>query len=159
MPEAAKLASRERFRAVMLTSLTTIAGLIPLLSERSLQAQVLIPLATSIVFGLLASTVLVLVAVPALFSIWMTGGGRRWLSNLDIQLKLWAGVISKYVRVHSFVVRSCIFHLCFSSKKFHNHEAQTTHVSCWIQCLSTPYRQRGARLYMPYMSYYLPSCQ
>jgi multidrug efflux pump subunit AcrB len=67
--EAAKLASRERFRAVLLTSLTTIAGLIPLLSERSLQAQVLIPLATSIVFGLLASTVLVLLVVPALFSI------------------------------------------------------------------------------------------
>lgn len=69
VPEAAKLASRERFRAVLLTSLTTIAGLLPLLTERSLQAQVLIPLATSIVFGLLASTVLVLLVVPALMSI------------------------------------------------------------------------------------------
>jgi len=67
--EAARQASRDRFRAVLLTSLTTIAGLIPLLSERSLQAQVLIPLATSIVFGLLATTVLVLLVVPALFSI------------------------------------------------------------------------------------------
>ena len=69
VPEAAKLASRERFRAVLLTSLTTVAGLLPLLFERSLQAQVLIPLVTSIVFGLLASTVLVLLVVPALFSI------------------------------------------------------------------------------------------
>ena len=69
VPEAAKLASRERFRAVLLTSLTTIAGLLPLLAERSLQAQVLIPLVTSIVYGLLASTVLVLLVVPALFSI------------------------------------------------------------------------------------------
>ncbi len=66
---AAKLASRERFRAVLLTSLTTIAGLLPLLSEKSLQAQVLIPLATSIVFGLLATTFLVLLVVPAVFSI------------------------------------------------------------------------------------------
>jgi multidrug efflux pump subunit AcrB len=67
--EAARKASRERFRAVLLTSVTTIAGLLPLLSERSLQAQVLIPLATSIVFGLLASTLLVLFVVPALFSV------------------------------------------------------------------------------------------
>ena len=66
---AARQASRERFRAVLLTSVTTIAGLLPLLSERSLQAQVLIPLVTSIVFGLLASTLLVLFVVPALFSV------------------------------------------------------------------------------------------
>ncbi|MES9905430.1 MAG: efflux RND transporter permease subunit [Sedimenticola sp.] len=67
--EAAKLASRERFRAVLLTSITTIAGLTPLLMEKSMQAQVLIPLATSIVFGLLTTTVLVLLVVPAMFSI------------------------------------------------------------------------------------------
>jgi multidrug efflux pump subunit AcrB len=67
--EAARRASRERFRAVLLTSLTTIAGLLPLLSERSPQAQVLIPLAVSIVFGLMASTVLVLIVVPALYVI------------------------------------------------------------------------------------------
>ncbi len=66
---AASQASRERFRAVLLTSVTTIAGLLPLLAERSLQAQVLIPLAASIVFGLLASTLLVLFVVPALFSV------------------------------------------------------------------------------------------
>jgi multidrug efflux pump subunit AcrB len=66
---AAALASQDRLRAVLLTSLTTIAGLMPLLSERSLQAQVLIPLATSVVFGLLASTFLVLIAVPVLFTI------------------------------------------------------------------------------------------
>jgi multidrug efflux pump subunit AcrB len=77
---AARRASRERFRAVLLTSLTTIAGLLPLLAERSLQAQVLIPLATSIVFGLLASTALVLFVVPALFSIFadlgLTSAGK-----------------------------------------------------------------------------------
>jgi len=67
--EAARYASRERFRAVLLTSITTVAGLLPLLAEKSLQAQILIPLATSIVFGLLASTLLILFVVPALFSI------------------------------------------------------------------------------------------
>ena len=67
--DAAKQASRDRFRAVLLTSLTTIAGLLPLLAERSLQAQVLIPLVTSIVFGLLATTLLVLLVVPSLYSI------------------------------------------------------------------------------------------
>ena len=67
--EAGKLASRARFRAVLLTSVTTIAGLMPLLSERSMQAQILIPLACSIVFGLLMSTILVLLVVPCLYTI------------------------------------------------------------------------------------------
>jgi len=69
VPEAAKMASRERFRAILLTSLTTIAGLTPLLLEKSLQAQILTPLATSIVFGLLVSTLLVLLVVPAIFCV------------------------------------------------------------------------------------------
>jgi multidrug efflux pump subunit AcrB len=66
---SAAQASRQRFRAIAITSLTTIAGLMPLLAERSLQAQVLIPLAVSIVFGLLASTVLVLLVIPSLYVI------------------------------------------------------------------------------------------
>lgn len=67
--EAAARASGDRFRAILLTSLTTIAGLLPLLSEGSLQAQILKPLAVSIVFGLMASTVLILIIVPALYGI------------------------------------------------------------------------------------------
>ena len=67
--ESARLASRQRFRAIVLTSLTTIAGLLPLLAERSLQAQTLIPLATSIAFGLMASTVLVLLVIPSFYLI------------------------------------------------------------------------------------------
>jgi len=66
---ACGMASRMRFRAILLTSLTTIAGLLPLLAERSLQAQVLIPLAISVAFGLLASTVLVLLVIPCLYAI------------------------------------------------------------------------------------------
>ncbi|MFT5697820.1 MAG: HAE1 family hydrophobic/amphiphilic exporter-1 [Desulforhopalus sp.] len=67
--EAAKKASRERFRAVLLTSMTTVMGLLPLMAERSMQAQIMIPLACSIVFGLLVSTILVLLVIPALYSI------------------------------------------------------------------------------------------
>lgn len=66
---AAKIASRQRFRAILLTSLTTIMGLLPLLTEQSLQAQILIPLAASLVFGLMASTVLVLLVIPAFYTI------------------------------------------------------------------------------------------
>ncbi|MCF8039469.1 MAG: efflux RND transporter permease subunit, partial [Desulfohalobiaceae bacterium] len=67
--EAAARASRERFRAVLMTSTTTIAGLLPLLFEKSLQAQILIPLVISTAFGLLASTVLVLLAIPCMYLI------------------------------------------------------------------------------------------
>jgi multidrug efflux pump subunit AcrB len=62
-------ASRERFRAVFLTSLTTAAGLLPLLLETSLQAQVVKPLVISIVFGIFASTLLVLFIVPCAYAI------------------------------------------------------------------------------------------
>lgn len=65
-----------RLRAVLLTSLTTIGGLTPLLFERSLQAQFLIPMATSIAFGLGVSAVLVLFFVPALLSL-VEGAKRR----------------------------------------------------------------------------------
>jgi multidrug efflux pump subunit AcrB len=67
--DAAAKASHDRFRAVILTSLTTIAGMTPLLFETSLQAQVLIPLTTSIVFGIASSTILVLFVVPCLYAI------------------------------------------------------------------------------------------
>ena len=80
--QSARKASRERFRAVLLTSLTTIAGLLPLLAEKSLQAQILIPLAVSIVFGLLASTLLVLLVVPALYTIL---GDFGWVTREEME--------------------------------------------------------------------------
>ena len=61
--------SQERLRAVLLTSFTTIGGLTPLLFEKSLQAQFLKPMAITIVFGLLSSTVLVLILIPSLIFI------------------------------------------------------------------------------------------
>ncbi len=65
LQEAAVGASCDRLRAVLLTSLTTIGGLTPLLFEKSLQAQFLIPMAVTIVFGLATATLLVLFLVPA----------------------------------------------------------------------------------------------
>ena len=62
-------AACQRLRAVLLTSLTTIGGLAPLLFETSMQAQFLIPMAVTISFGLMFSTVLVLLVVPAILSV------------------------------------------------------------------------------------------
>ncbi len=59
----------DRLRAVLLTSLTTIGGLLPLMFETSLQARFLIPMAITIVFGLALATLLVLVLIPALVGI------------------------------------------------------------------------------------------
>ncbi|MCA9063807.1 MAG: efflux RND transporter permease subunit [Planctomycetaceae bacterium] len=67
LEEALVEAGTRRFRPVMLTSLTTIAGLLPILTEESFQAQLVIPMATSVCFGLMLSTVLVLVLVPTLY--------------------------------------------------------------------------------------------
>lgn len=69
MVTAAGQASRDRFRAIFITSSTTIAGLLPLLMESSTQAMAVIPLVISVVFGLLISTVIILVALPALYTI------------------------------------------------------------------------------------------
>ncbi len=61
--------ARDRLRAVLLTSLTTIGGLLPLMFETSLQARFIIPMAVTIVFGLAVGTLLVLIVVPALLAI------------------------------------------------------------------------------------------
>ena len=58
---------RDRFRPVLLTSITTVAGLLPLLLETSFQAQVLIPMATSLCFGLILGTVLILYLIPTFY--------------------------------------------------------------------------------------------
>ena len=67
--DAATGASRDRLRAVLLTSLSTIGGLTPLMFETSRQAQFLLPMVITIVFGLAYATLLVLFMVPALLGI------------------------------------------------------------------------------------------
>lgn len=69
LKQAASLASKERLRAIILTTSTTIAGMLPLLFETSLQAQVLIPLVISIAFGLLVSTVMILIVLPCTYTV------------------------------------------------------------------------------------------
>lgn len=61
-----------RFRPVLLTSVTTIGGLLPLLFEKSFQAQFLLPMATALAFGLATTTVLVLILVPVMYSFFGT---------------------------------------------------------------------------------------
>ena len=61
--------ARDRLRAVILTSVTTIFGLLPLLFETSLQAQFLKPMAVTVVFGMIGVTPIVLILVPSLLAI------------------------------------------------------------------------------------------
>ncbi len=82
MREAVQFAARDRFRAVILTSITTILGLLPLLLETSTQAQFLIPLVASLAFGLLTATIFSLFLIPACFVIfdelgWLRGRPDR----------------------------------------------------------------------------------
>lgn len=67
--DAISQAGLRRFRPIMLTTLTTFGGLMPLIFETSLQAQYIIPMAISLGFGILFSTVIILVLVPCLYLI------------------------------------------------------------------------------------------
>ncbi len=67
-PEQAVMESgRARFRAIVLTSLTTAIGLMPIMLEQSTQAQFVIPMAISLSFGILFATVITLILVPVLY--------------------------------------------------------------------------------------------
>ena len=59
----------QRFRAIVLTSLTTAAGLMPIMTETSTQAQFVIPMAISIAFGIVFATVITLFLIPCLYVI------------------------------------------------------------------------------------------
>jgi multidrug efflux pump subunit AcrB len=62
--KAVREAGAARFRPILLTSLTTFAGLMPLMMERSMQARFLIPMAVSLAFGVLFATFITLILVP-----------------------------------------------------------------------------------------------
>ena len=66
--EALFAAGKSRFRAIFLTSITTVAGMAPLIFETSRQAKFLIPMAISIAYGIIMSTVLTLVMLPLMLS-------------------------------------------------------------------------------------------
>ncbi len=64
LKEAAVEAGCKRFRAILLTSLTTFVGLVPIIMETSLQAKIVIPMAVSLAFGVLFATVITLILIP-----------------------------------------------------------------------------------------------
>ena len=74
---AAGQSSRDRLRAILITSTTTIAGLLPLLAETSVQSASIKPLVISVVFGLLTTTVLVLLVIPAIYVLFDDWGWTR----------------------------------------------------------------------------------
>jgi multidrug efflux pump subunit AcrB len=83
--------SQDRLRAVVLTSLTTIGGLTPLMFETSMQAQFLKPMAITMVFGIGVATFIVLIVLPALLGILEDGRVNiplafRWLRDRAILL-------------------------------------------------------------------------
>ncbi len=81
--EAVKQAAHDRFRAIFLTSLTTIAGLLPLLLETSTQAQLLIPIVASLTFGLFTATVFSLFLIPCCFVIFEDLGWIEPVSTIE----------------------------------------------------------------------------
>ena len=62
-------AGKKRFRAILLTTMTTFVGLLPMLFETSMQAQFVIPMAMSISFGIVFATTITLVLVPCLYRV------------------------------------------------------------------------------------------
>ena len=78
--EALLSAGKSRFRPIFLTSITTMAGLGPLIFEKSRQAQFLIPMAISIAYGIAIATFLTLLMLPLLLSVWNSMKvNRNWL--------------------------------------------------------------------------------
>jgi multidrug efflux pump subunit AcrB len=67
-------AVRRRFRPIFITTMTTFVGLVPMISETSIQAQFLIPMAVSLAFGILFGSILILLLVPACLAL---GAGKR----------------------------------------------------------------------------------
>ncbi|AKE51854.1 efflux RND transporter permease subunit [Kangiella geojedonensis] len=79
--DAAISAGTQRFRAIVLTSLTTFFGLLPITMETSLQAQLVIPMAVSLAFGIVFATVITLIWVPCLYV--ALGSTKDWFLKRD----------------------------------------------------------------------------
>ena len=89
-------AGKSRFRAIFLTSMTTVAGLSPLIFEKSRQAQFLIPMALSIVYGIILATFLTLLLLPLLLSVsnsikvylrWLWTGNKPTRESVERSVK------------------------------------------------------------------------
>ena len=69
LADAVVESATRRFRAILLTSLTTFFGLMPMLTERTIQAQEMVPMAISLAFGIVFATVITLLLIPCLYMI------------------------------------------------------------------------------------------
>ena len=94
MEDAAIQAGDSRFRAIILTTITTFVGLFPLILEKSFQSQFLIPMATSIAFGILFGTLILLLYFPSLIlffndirrvRFWLWNGGEEPPSKIEVE--------------------------------------------------------------------------
>ena len=88
LTEAVAGSGTQRFRAIILTSLTTAGGLLPIMFETSVQAQFVIPMAISLAFGILFATVITLFLIPALYVFQLRASARfrrigRWMLGRD----------------------------------------------------------------------------
>jgi multidrug efflux pump subunit AcrB len=84
LPEAVRLAGVKRFRPILLTSLTTFFGLLPLMFESSVQALFLIPMAISLGWGIVFATAITLILIPVVTLIFEDiRKGFAWLYNRD----------------------------------------------------------------------------
>ncbi len=90
--QAVRSAGALRFRPIVLTSITTFVGLLPMISERSWQAQFLIPMAVSLAFGVLFATVLSLFLVPSLYKI--LEDSTQWFLNKRAEISRSVGVMA-----------------------------------------------------------------
>jgi multidrug efflux pump subunit AcrB len=83
--DAVVLSGTKRFRAILLKSLTTFFGVLPIYFETSLQAQFVIPMAISIGFGIIFATVITLFLIPALYM--MLEDFRGWIKRVIDRIK------------------------------------------------------------------------
>ena len=90
-------AGKQRFRPILLTSLTTFFGLLPMILEKSVQAQFLIPMAVSLAFGVLFATFITLIGVPvamkllAVFQGVRGGAGQGEAADADVSVAAGTG--------------------------------------------------------------------
>jgi multidrug efflux pump subunit AcrB len=98
--EAVKEAGKSRFRPIILTSLTTVVGLYPLILEKSFQAQFLVPMAVSVAYGVLIGTMMLLFFFPSLIlflndmrraRFWLWRGGEKAPTKIEVEpvYKIW----------------------------------------------------------------------
>ena len=79
-------AVRDRFRPILLSSMTTFVGLLPIIFDTSPQVQTLVPLVVSVAFGLLASMILVILVLPSILSIYFDWRSvRKWVDQFKTE--------------------------------------------------------------------------